>query len=53
MTETKPEHYKVAYNRLYGYIRHRHPEVLQEYRDFIQKAKDDAINNLGLLSEGD
>ena len=35
----KLEHYKTGYQRLYGFLRARHPEVLKEYRVYLGEIK--------------
>jgi hypothetical protein len=42
------KHYKVAYNRLYGFLRSRHPEILEEYRKLMEEAKNKALLNFEL-----
>jgi hydrogenase maturation factor HypE len=44
MSEVKPEYYKAAYNKLYAYLRNKHPEILREYTAKLKKAKEEAEN---------
>ena len=37
MTRPKPEWYQAAYQKLYGFLRSHHPEVLEEYRAYLKK----------------
>jgi len=39
MTKAKPKHYQVAYNKLYGFLRRKHPQVLEEYKEYLQEVK--------------
>jgi len=39
MTKPKPEWYKSAYSKLYGFLRTKHPEVLEEYRAYLKMVK--------------
>jgi hypothetical protein len=39
MTKAKPQHYQVAYNKLYGFLRRKHPEVLKEYKEYLAEVK--------------
>jgi len=39
MTKAKPEHYQAGYNRLYGFLRTRHPDILEEYREYLREVK--------------
>jgi len=36
MSRVTEAHFKIAYNKLYGFLRQRHPEVLEEYRQFLK-----------------
>lgn len=38
--KVKLEHYKVGYERLYGFLRTKHPEVLAEYRRYLKQVKE-------------
>ena len=40
MTKAKLEHYKVGYQKLYSFLRCRHPEVLEEYRKYLKEVKE-------------
>ncbi len=40
MSKVKPEHYKVAYDKLYAFLRYNHPEILKEYKQKLQDAKE-------------
>ena len=37
--KAKPQHYQVAYNKLYGFLRRKHPEVLKEYKEYLAEVK--------------
>ena len=53
MTKPIDEWYKNAYNRLYGFLRQKHPEILKEYRQLMKQAKEtaDALLYLALKEE--
>jgi len=39
MAKVKDRWYKAAYQKLYGFMRSKHPEILQEYRDYLLEVK--------------
>jgi len=47
----KLEHYKTGYESLYGFLRRKHPEVLQEYRAYLLKVKEEIEKALLGVSE--
>ena len=53
MTKPIDEWYKNAYNRLYGFLRQKHPEILKEYRQLMKKTKETADALLYLASRED
>ena len=40
LTKVTKEHYAAAYNRLYKFLQLKHPEILEEYREFTKNATD-------------
>jgi len=51
MTTPKSEWYKSAYNKLYSFLRTKHPEVLEEYREYLKAIKRRVEHGLIILEE--
>jgi len=49
--QSKPEWYKTAYNKLYSFLRTKHPEVLQEYRYYLKGIKQRLTESIIILDE--